>query len=101
MSKSEENMKWLEIIELRSVGNNLKIIELELEQLIVELNINSEERAITVYNRLAVNSDFSIHLLHDSIEANRNGSTLGLHLVLLLKDFGLINHSVWIEQFIK
>jgi hypothetical protein len=91
-------MKWLEIIELRSVGNNLKLLEPELKHLIEELNIESEQRAIVIYNRLAVDSDFSIHLFHDSKEADINGSSLGAHLVSTLKEFGLINHSVWIEQ---
>jgi len=91
-------MKWLEIIELRSVGNNLKIIEPELKQLIAQVNIKTEEREIIIYNRLAVSSDFSVHLFHDSKDADVNGSPLGLHLVSILKDFGLLNHSVWIEQ---
>jgi hypothetical protein len=94
-------MKWLELIELRSVGNNLKIIEPELNHLINEIKKESEQRAIKVYSRFAVDSDFSFHLIHDSIEVDIHGSPLGLQLVSALKEFGLINHSVWVEHFSK
>jgi hypothetical protein len=94
-------MKWLEIIELRSVGKNREFLERELKNLIEELEKETERRAIKVYNRVAIDSDFSIHLFHDSINADINGSPLGLHLVSTLKEFGLINHSVWTEEFNK
>jgi hypothetical protein len=94
-------MKWLEIIELRTVGDHLKIIEPELRNLIEEINTRPKERTIITYNRLALNSDFSIHLHHNSIEADIDGSPLGLHLVSILKAFGLINHSTWIEHLTK
>jgi len=92
-------MKWLEIIELRSVGRNRKFLESELETFIAELNEERGQRAIKVYSRVAVDSDFSIHLLHDSKEADINGSPLGLQLVSALKEYGLVNHTVWVERF--
>ena len=94
-------MKWLEIIELRSVGKNRKFLEQDLKSLIEELNKETEQRTTKVYSRVVVDSDFSIHLLHDSKEADINGSPLGFQLVSTLKEFGLINHSVWVEQFNK
>jgi hypothetical protein len=45
-----------------------------------------------------IESDFSIHLFHDSRQIEVNGSSLGLQLVSSLKAFGLVNHSVWIEM---
>ena len=94
-------MKWLEIIELRSVGKNRKLLEQDLKSLIEELNKETEQRTIKVYSRVIVDSDFSIHLLHDSKEADINGSPLGLQLVSALKEYGLINHSVWVQRFSK
>ncbi len=94
-------MKWLEIIELRSMGNNRKLLESNLKNLIDELNEETEQQAIKIYNRVAVDSDLSIHLLHDSKEADIDGSPLGLQLVSALKECGLINHSVWVERFSK
>ena len=96
-------MKWLEIIELRSVsvGNNKEFLERELKSLIEELNKETEQRTIKAYSRVVVDSDFSIHMFHDSKEADINGSPLGLQLVSALKGYGLINHSVWVERFSK
>lgn len=94
-------MKWLEIIELRSMGNNRKLLESNLTNLLDELNEETEQQAIKIYNRVAVDSDLSIHLLHDSKKADIDGSPLGLRLASTLKEFGLINHSVWVERFSK
>ena len=94
-------MKWLEIIELRSVGSNRTLLEQQLHRLIKELEKEAKQQAISIYSRVAIDTDFSIHLLHDSKEAEINGSPLGLQLVLVLKEFGLINHSVWVQRFSK
>jgi hypothetical protein len=91
-------MKWLEIIELRSVDKNKKFLEQALKVLMEDLNQEVEQLAIKVFCRVNVDSDFSIHLLHDSKEADVNGSALGLQLVSYLKEYGLINHSVWVEK---
>ena len=50
------------------------------------------------YSRMLIESDFSIHILHDSKEAEAGGSRLGLRLVDALKEFGLVNHSIWMEM---
>lgn len=93
-------MKWLEIIELRSRSSNSKFIEDNLPSLIKELNKNSTRQSIKIYYNANIDFDLSIHLLHDSHNAN-NKSHLGLQLVSALKEYGLINHSVWVEQFNK
>ena len=92
-------MKWLEIIELRSDNRNIMLLEQQLNNLSKDLKKNTEQMAIEVYSRVAVDSDFSIHLLHNSEKADINGSSLGLLLVSNLKEFGLVNHKVWIEKY--
>ena len=91
-------MKWLEIIELRSVGRNRELLEFQLQKLTKEVNKENERQTIKIYSHVAIDTDFSIHLLHDSNKADLNGSSLGTYLVSTLKEFGLINHSIWIEQ---
>jgi hypothetical protein len=91
-------MNWLEIIELRSGSSNRKYIERELTCLIEELNTEIEQQIFKVYVHSGIDTDFSIHLVHESHRANINGSSLGLRLVSALKEFGLVNHSVWIEM---
>jgi len=92
-------MKWLEIIELRSVGSNRALLESELQSLINEVNQEARQQKIKVYSHITVETDFSIHLYHDSKEAEIGGSPLGLRLATALKEFGLVNHSVWVERY--
>jgi hypothetical protein len=92
-------MEWLEIIEIRSTQRNLKALEYKLKELKAGVNKSADRTSITIYRHIAVDSDYSIHLYHDSEEANINGSPLGVNCVSALKEFGLINHSVWENNF--
>jgi hypothetical protein len=69
-------MKWLEIIELRSVDSNRELLKRQLKALIDEAHKKAEQQAIKVYNHVAIDTDFSIHLLYDSVKADINGSPL-------------------------
>ena len=92
-------MKWLEIIELRSVGSNRTLLESQLQSLINEVSQEATQQKIKVYSHITVETDFSIHLYHDSKEADISGSPLGQRLASALKEFGLVNHSVWVERY--
>ena len=92
-------MKWLEIIELRSAGSQRALLESQLQNLINnEVNQDAKQQTIKVYSHVAVETDFSIHLVHDSHRVNISGSPLGQRLASALKEFGLVNHSVWVER---
>ena len=90
-------MKWLEIIELRSVGSNLELLESKLDKIINEVEDEIKNQA-KAYSRVQIDTDFSIHLYHDSKKVENSGSELGLRLASALKEFGLVNHSIWIEM---
>ena len=94
-------MKWLEVIELRTVGSNREMLESHLQKLMHQRDEEANTQAIKVYSRVMVASDLSIHLAHDSRNAEPSGSSLGLRLASSLKEFGLVNHSVWIEMSVK
>ena len=91
-------MKWLEIIELRSIGSDRELLESQLQELINEVEEETKKKVIKAYSRVTINTDFSIHLFHDSKKVEDSGSQLGLHLASALKEFGLVNHSIWIEM---
>ena len=91
-------MKWLEIIELRSADGNRKLLELRLKKLINEIDKEPKKQAFKTYTRVMIDTDFSIHLMHDSIKPEYIGSPIGLRVASALKEFGLVNHSVWIEM---
>ena len=94
-------MKWLEIIELRSVEKNRELLQAELKKLINEVDNEARKEAVLVYHRIMLDTDFSIHLLHDSKNVENSGSPLGLHIVSSLKSYGLVNHSIWVEMVCK
>jgi len=94
-------MKWIEVIELRSVDSNRERLESKLQRLIDEVDKGRKKQRIMAYSRVLIDTDFSIHLFHDSKKVENSGSPLGLRVASALKDFGLVNHSVWIEMHSK
>ena len=91
-------MKWLEIIELRSVNRDRILNELGLMNLIAELDLGSRPHEIKMYVHGTIETDMSVNLIYDSENVDTRGSSLGLRLVSTLKKFGLVNHSVWVER---
>lgn len=90
-------MKWLEIIEIRITGKDHNLVESYLKQLVEELNKNNGPK-MKVFSKLDLETDFSIHLGHDQDSIHDYGSGLGQHLASTLKDFGMVNHSVWLQK---
>jgi hypothetical protein len=91
-------MKWMEVIQVRTVGGNRKRLESQLRKLIDEVGKDGKIEAIKSYTRVLIDSDFSVQLLHDSKAVRQSGSRLGQCLASALKAFGLVNHSVWAEM---
>lgn len=95
-------MKWLEVIELRSTDSDKVVLEMQLDKLLTEVEKEIQGKGVRAYRRVSVETDFSIHLLHESDQIEICGTELGLHIVSALKDFGMVNHTVWKEtQCIK
>jgi hypothetical protein len=74
-------------------------LESKLQKLIDQ--VEKEKQGIMAYTRVLIDTDFSIHLFHDSNKVENSGSSLGLRLASALKEFGTINHSIWIEMHTK
>ena len=89
-------MKWLEIIKLRSAGKDSGL----LEELLLSIDKLSQRELVEMktYHHSALETDLSVHLHWESGRPEKNGSTLGLRLAQALKEFGLTDHSVWIEK---
>ena len=94
-------MKWIEIIEIRSADSNKELLKSQLQKLITEMDKKTKGQEIKSYSRVLIDTDFSIHLFHDSKKVENSGSPLGLRLASALKAFGLVNHSIWIEMHSK
>ena len=50
------------------------------------------------FSRVSIDTNFSIHIFHDSKKIENSGSRLGLRLAAALKEFGLVHHSIWREM---
>ena len=89
-------MKWIEIIRLRSVGKDSEL----LEELLMSMDKVGQSGLVEMktYHHAALGSDLSIHLHWESEQPEQNGSSLGLHLAQALKEFGLVDHSIWVEE---
>jgi len=89
-------MKWLEVIKIRSAGENSRLRE---EFLLPMAQSSLDGRVeIQIYRHAALETDFNVHLRWESKRPEQNGSALGLRLAQAFKEFGLVDHSVWVEQ---
>ena len=93
-------MKWLEVIELRSADGNREQLEQILNNLINELARETKKQTTVVYKHVMIDTDFSIHLTHDTMKVDSSGSQLGLRIMASLKEYVLVNHSIWVERSI-
>lgn len=91
-------MKWLEIIGVRTTATNRNMLEARLEAMMDDAKKGATARSMTLYHRLSIESDLSVHLLHESKTADLEGSRLGLLLANEMRTFGLVHHSVWAES---
>ncbi len=89
-------IKWLEVIKLRSAGNLEKLLEVlrptaqsAQGQGLVEMKI---------YRHAALETDLMVYLYWVSEGPRQKESPLGHQMARVLKEFGLIDHSLWIEE---
>jgi len=88
-------MGWVEVVQLRAAESNHNLLDTRLKQLTKGRNRENKQPRIMVYRRAVIPMDYSIHIIHNDEAVARTGSPLGLHLVAELKEFGLVNHSIW------
>lgn len=91
-------MAWLEIIEIRAVGSNRDLLEAQLRGLIKEMNQEPKLQTVKLYRHVVLESDFSIHIFHNSKKTDTKCSSICTQIIPSLKDFGLVNHTVWVEN---
>jgi hypothetical protein len=90
-------INWIEIIELRSGGARNELEETYLNYLINEISKSMKQVSVKIFNHATLESDYSIHLYHNSNHIEKSGSSVGLHLVSELKNYAMVNHSIWAE----
>ena len=88
-------MKWIEFMKVQASGNQGQTAEPKLLELIADLKQIPGLLEADVYDRASAYGDFAVLLLWDTEQPQDEGSREGLNLKQLLKQFGLVNHSVW------
>ena len=89
-------MKILEIIELRTAPGNTTTVENYLRDWLRESD--KDAQVIKSYRHMNLNTDFSVHISYEINSGQVMPYTYGKQLAESLKEFGLVNHSVWNEQ---
>lgn len=90
-------MQSIEIIEIRLSQNLNKVLEKEIGNVIDETMENEPGSIIKLFTRMQLKSDYMLMIYHTETFINHKGSDLGQRLKVALKDFGMINHTVWDE----
>ena len=91
-------MKWLEVIQIRAVGNRSEKLLRELTKMLAERQEESGVVNTELFRHASLPTDFSLHLTHQS-DTNWSGkSQTGLMLTSVAKEFGLVNHTVWVAD---
>jgi hypothetical protein len=91
-------MKWIEIINLRSAGATRDSIEQKIPRSVAEVDQSKDLISVQVYRHATLDTDLSVHLLFECFKAEVQPSALGQALAWALKEFGLVSHSLWIEE---
>ena len=91
-------MHWIEIVGLRTVGRDKEGAIKRLKQQIRQADRNERQVKIRIYHHATLETDLSIHLIWDSDKTSQSGSKLGLMLAEVFKEFGMVDHAVWIEE---
>ena len=89
-------MKWMEIIKLRSAEQASEPLTAVLTAIVKDAPCGLI--AARIYRHALWETDWSLHIHWDSAKPDKNGSLLGLRLSHAFEEFGLVDHSIWIEE---
>ena len=88
-------MKRLEIIHLRLAG----ALPTGLSEEIRQSTTNTRDSAsVRLYWRVNVENDVAIHLHLEESGPDNQASDLGVRLAAGLKEYGMVDHTVWVEE---
>jgi len=91
-------VKCVEIISLRTAGGTESVVTPDF---LFSLVVRAEAEgllAVRIFSRVNLHTDFSLHLEWQFKKLPSGASPLGLHLAQILKDYGLINHTLWKKE---
>ncbi len=87
-------MKAIEIIHLRLAGNGPENLVDIIRDSVGSVPALADVR---IYRHSKLRNDLAIHLHRETAGANSGFSDVGIRLASLLRDHGMVEHSVWAE----
>jgi hypothetical protein len=94
-------MKWIEMIKIQAASGQGTKLNDELTTLVQTMQRHSDCQGLTKIGFCqhgVVPECFALHLRWETADFEHQGSKTALSLIQSLQNFGLLYHSVWIEQ---
>lgn len=93
-------MRWVEIIGVRlSPTPKNELVRKIFSDFRQTIAAGAEEKvAAIVYRNAFVETDLTIHLYRNTANRLPEKTRLGLTLAEILRDFGLVDHMIWIKE---
>jgi hypothetical protein len=91
-------MAWMELIRLRAIQGQIEAANGLLLGLLKDMAAEKDLRSVRLYQSIGLRTDLAMSLLWSGDAPARKGTRAGLSIIELLKPFGLVEHSVWLEQ---
>ena len=91
-------MKWLEIIHIRTSEKKSERLVEELTKITSKLSEAEDEANVVLFRNSQLPTDFSLHLIHQSGPVRRTKSNIGQVLSAMAREYGLVNHTVWVTE---
>jgi hypothetical protein len=102
--KEAQKMCWVEIIGVRlsplPKNELVRKVFSDLRQIIAAKDAAGAEEKVAaiVYRNAFVETDLTIHLYRNTAHRLPEKTRLGLTLAEILRDFGLVDHMIWIKE---
>ena len=93
-----DEMKWLEVIHIRCAGRE---VNRSTEEILKSAMVGTSKgglKDVRLYRNVFLPTDLCLYLHWERQDMENQGSTLGLCLTEALKEFCLVNHSLWAEE---
>lgn len=90
-------MVWIEEIKLRTAINKNEKARRFLSNSVLKMNGTKGLIKAKVYGHAHLANDFSMQLVWDADSFKHQGSKEGMDMREILKQFGLVNYSIWKE----
>jgi hypothetical protein len=91
------DVAWMEMIRLRTVPGRIGLATDLLLDLTKGMTAEQGLVRVNLYQRAGLRTDLAMSLVWNTDPPSHKGTRTGLSISELLKTFGLVEHSVWLE----